>query len=292
MNPPLPHVVLDTDTFNEVDDQFALAHLLLSPETLHLDAVYAAPFFNSRSQSPGDGMEKSYEEIHRLLDLVRPSPPPPVFRGSTRYLPADGQPVPSEAVEDLIRRALALDGEKLFVLAIGAATNIASALRAEPRIAENIHIVWLGGHGTDWPHTAEFNLRQDPAAARTLLESAVPLVLLPCYPVASHLITTVAELENHLEPFSALGAYLTQIVRGYSDNRPAWSKVIWDIAASAWMINRDWAQTHTRPCPVLTEELTWDTTPRADARTIEIAWTVDRDAIFRDFFAKAQTAGF
>ena len=289
--PLLPHVVLDTDTFNEVDDQFALAHLLLSPDALHLDAVYAAPFFNTRSQSPGDGMEKSYEEIHRLLDLVNPATRPQVFRGSSSYLPKDSRPVPSEAVEDLIRRALASKGEKLCVLAIGAATNIASALLAEPRIAENIRIIWLGGHGTGWPDNNEFNLRQDPAAARVLLESPAPLVLLPCQTIASHLITTVAELETHLEPFSKLGADLTHIVRTYSDNRPGWSKVIWDLAASAWMVQPAWVPTRRRPSPRWTDDLLWDTTPHPGGRTIEIAWAVNRDAVFGDFFAKVRNFG-
>ena len=39
-------VVLDTDTYNEIDDQFALAYLIRSEEKLSLKAVYAAPFFN------------------------------------------------------------------------------------------------------------------------------------------------------------------------------------------------------------------------------------------------------
>ena len=40
--------ILDTDTFNEVDDQFALAYALFSPEKINLRAVTAAPFFNDR----------------------------------------------------------------------------------------------------------------------------------------------------------------------------------------------------------------------------------------------------
>ena len=58
-------VVLDTDTYNEIDDQFALVYLLRSPEKLNLKAIYAAPYFNDRSTSPEDGMEKSYEEIYQ-----------------------------------------------------------------------------------------------------------------------------------------------------------------------------------------------------------------------------------
>ena len=37
-------VVLDTDTFNEIDDQYALAYMLLSADRLNVKAIYAAPF--------------------------------------------------------------------------------------------------------------------------------------------------------------------------------------------------------------------------------------------------------
>ena len=50
-------MVLDTDTYNEIDDQFALVYALISPE-LNVEAVYAAPFSNQRSTGPKDGMEK------------------------------------------------------------------------------------------------------------------------------------------------------------------------------------------------------------------------------------------
>ena len=60
-------VVLDTDTYNEVDDQFALSYLLASQDQLRVKALYAAPFFNENSTGPADGMEKSYQEILKLL---------------------------------------------------------------------------------------------------------------------------------------------------------------------------------------------------------------------------------
>jgi purine nucleosidase len=66
-------MVLDTDTYNEIDDQFALVHALLSPERLRVEAIYAAPFHNQRSDGPEDGMEKSYEEIGRLLQRMNRS---------------------------------------------------------------------------------------------------------------------------------------------------------------------------------------------------------------------------
>jgi inosine-uridine nucleoside N-ribohydrolase len=281
-------VVLDTDTFNEVDDQFALAHLLLSKE-VKLDAVYAAPFLNSRSGSPADGMEKSFAEIHRVLDLMTPKAPPSVYRGSKDFLRGAAVPEASDAVDDLVRRALSAGEGKLHVAGIAAATNIASALLVEPKIAEHIVIVWLGGHASYWPTTREFNLKQDIHAVRVLLDAEVPFIRIPCLPVASHLITTVAELERELAPHSRLGKYLTEIVRSYAGNPSGWSKVIWDIAASAYLINSGWFSADELPCPALRDDMVWDKT--REGRMVREARSVDRNAIFADFFAKARVSG-
>lgn len=61
-------VVLDTDAYNEIDDQFAISYLLKSKEKLNTKAIYAAPFFNSNSVSPKDGMKKA---IMKFLNLFR-----------------------------------------------------------------------------------------------------------------------------------------------------------------------------------------------------------------------------
>jgi hypothetical protein len=51
-------VVLDTDAYNEIDDQFCIAYMLKSAPKLQTKAIYAAPYHNHRSNSPADGMEK------------------------------------------------------------------------------------------------------------------------------------------------------------------------------------------------------------------------------------------
>ena len=66
--------VVDSDTYNEIDDQFAVAYALRSPLNMDIEAVYAAPFHNERSQSAGDGMQKSYEEILRILGRLKVDP--------------------------------------------------------------------------------------------------------------------------------------------------------------------------------------------------------------------------
>ena len=82
--------VLDTDTFNEIDDQFALSYLIRATERIRVRGLYAAPFFNQHSSGPADGMERSYQEILNLLRLAgRRDLEAVTFRGSERYLPSE-----------------------------------------------------------------------------------------------------------------------------------------------------------------------------------------------------------
>ena len=96
-------MVLDTDAYNEIDDQFAIAYMMKSPEQLNVKAIFAAPFFNANSTSPADGMERSYQEILNLLRLMgREDFIPNVYRGSLGYLPDEKTPVDSDAARKLV----------------------------------------------------------------------------------------------------------------------------------------------------------------------------------------------
>jgi inosine-uridine nucleoside N-ribohydrolase len=293
LRPPTGRVrmVLDTDTYNEVDDQFALTYAELSPDRISLEAIYAAPYFNSRSTGPADGMEKSYAEILRLLDKLGRPAAGRVFRGATAYLDPDLMPQPTAAAEDLVRRGLAAPADDpLFVVAIGAITNVATVLLLEPRLVEHIVIVWLGGHALHWPHTREFNLHQDIPAARLVFDSGAPLVMLPCEGVVSHLHTTIPELEAYVSGRGAIGDYLVEIVKGYHADHKGWSKVIWDIATIAYLLNAAWTPTQLVHSPILTDQATWSVD--ASRHLIRYAYQIHRDPIFRDLFDKlASTQG-
>jgi hypothetical protein len=276
-------MVLDTDTYNEIDDQFAVVYSLLAPERLTVEALYAAPFHNSRSSGPGDGMERSYQEILRLLDRLDVPSEGFVFRGSESYLPAGGEPVRSPAAEDLVARAMASD-EPLYVVAIGAITNVASAILLEPRIIERIVVVWLGGQ-PHWWHTArEFNLQQDPPASRLMFDCGVPLVDIPCQGVSSHLLTTVPEIDTWVAGRGPIGDYLAQIFREFREDQFGIGKVIWDISAIAWLLNADWVPSRIIHSPILTADLTWSHDP--SRHFIREAIAVDRNPIFRDLFTR------
>jgi len=280
-------MVLDTDTYNEIDDQFAVVYSLL-PKNLDVLAFYAAPYFNSRSSGPADGMEKSYEEILRLLDKMGRDPKGLAFRGADRYLPDGAHPVESEAVADLIAKARAPRKGPLYVLAIGAITNVASAILMEPKIIERIVIVWLGGHALYWPHTREFNLAQDVPAARIVFDSGVPLVQIPCMGVTTHLHTTIPELEAHVSGRGAIGDYLVDIVKGYHEDHFGWSKVIWDIATIAYLIDSSWTPTDLVHSPILTDQVMWSVD--RSRHLIRAANYIHRDPIFSDLFTKLKAA--
>lgn len=281
--------VIDSDTYNEIDDQFAVAYALRSHERLSIEAVYAAPFHNERSTSAGDGMRKSYQEILRILGRLDVPNSGMVFEGSDRFMPAAGKPVSSGAARDLIGKALKPRSGPLYVITVGAPTNVASAILMEPKIKDRIVVVWLGGQPYDWPTAREFNLQQDLHASRVLHDSGVALVNIPTQNVSEHLRTTVSEVERFLKGKSAIADYLCKEFVAYAkwkspDPTVAWSKVIWDISAVAWLIEPKWVPTHVVPSPTLTDDYKYSLVP--GRHPVRVAVDVNRDAVFTDLFRK------
>ena len=302
-----PRLVIDTDTANEIDDQFALAWALLSPAQLQVEAVYAEPFSFAHRRAdypnaapdiapfnpPAEGMARSYDEILRVFGHLGLSPAGRVFRGSAGYLPAADQALHSEAVEHLIALASAHAGpQPLYVLALGCVTNIASALLLAPDIVEHIVVVWTSGYPSCAPQVNDsFNLEQDLHASRVLLDSGVPLVYLPGYHVGAQLRFSLPEMERYVQGRGAIGNYLHQL---YTDN-PLWpmlgtglvepySWVIWDIITVAWLLQADWVPSGLVRTPRLGDDKRWISDP--SRHLMREGYAVDRDAIFADFVGK------
>ena len=284
------NAVLDTDTYNEIDDQFALAYFLLSDERICPQAVYAAPFSNTRAATPAEGMEKSFNEIQNVLNIMNRKEIP-AYRGSTSYLPSEKTPVESEAAQDLVTRAMQHSPENpLYVLAIGAITNVASAILLNPDICKRIVIVFLGGHAHHWPMPwGEFNMSQDVAAGRVVFGSGTPIVQIPCWGVASHLSTTEPELRTHVKGKSALGEYLYDLscrVAIEDGGNATWSRIIWDIAVVAWLLGENFVRDMLIPAPIPSYDQGY--IHDSSRHFMKVAYYLDRDAIFLDFFTKLQ----
>ena len=276
-------LILDTDTYNEIDDQFALAYAMLSTESVDLISVNAAPFLNNRSTSPADGMEKSYNEIQNIMKLTDPNKKIPSYRGSVRFMSADKKPIESDAAQNIINTAMNSD-EMIYVAAIGAITNVASAILMEPKIIDKITVIWLGGNANHVPDTREFNMWQDIPSAQVVMESGVNFIQIPCRGVCDYLATTIPELEAHLKGKNALCDYLVEIVNGYTSNPFAWSKVIWDVSGIAVLALPKALDMVVIPTHVPTQDGIYSFD---DSRHLMIYTRgLNRDMIFADLFKK------
>ncbi len=282
-------VVLDTDAYNEIDDQFAIAYLLRSKEKLNTKALYAAPFFNARVASVKEGMERSYRELEKITRLMGERVP--LFRGSPTYLPDEQTPVISPAAEDLALRAMDYTEQRpLYVVAIGAITNVASALLLNPEIAGRMVVIWLGGHAHHHDNTREFNMRQDVAAARVVMGSGTPFVQLPCYGVVSGFRISKPELEYWFKGKNALADYLADAAiaeaDGYALGKP-WTRCIWDVTAVAWLLNEDERFMKSRPTPIRLSGYDHQYEPaKADAPLMDYVYFIHRDALMEDLIKK------
>ena len=299
LEPPVGPVraVVDTDAANEIDDQFALAYAVLSPERVVIEAVYAAPFQQDLrsgkrrgrpevATTPAEGMAQSYAEILRVLAALGDEELlGRVHRGAKRWLAGADRPVDSPASADLATRARrgAERADPLYVVTLGAPTNIASALLAAPDIAARIVIVWLGGNGTWWFPGAEYNVCQDLHASRVLLDSGVPLVHVPCYQVTEKLMTSSEEIERRVRHRGRIGDYLADLFASF-DHSSARMKQLWDIGPVAWLVQPDRLRSALVSSPVLHDDLSWGYEP--SRHLIREVRDIDADAVLNDFFDK------
>lgn len=287
-------VVLDTDAFNEIDDQFALTYLLLHGEKLHTVGICAAPFLNEKSVSPEDGMNKSYEEIVKVLGLMgRKDLCEHVYRGSANFMKDESEPILSDAAYFLAQTAENYSPENpLYIIAIGAITNVASAIQLNrDAMCENTVVIWLGGNTHDYPDGCrEFNMIQDIYAARVVFSCPVPMVQLPCVGAVSEFRTTKPELDFWLKGSNSLCDYLVGNVYHEMEIRSPknkmWSKCIWDVTAVAWLLNDKkrymWSFHTPAPIPQLDGKYAFD--PRR--KPIEYVYHIHRDALFEDLFTR------
>lgn len=299
---PIPtgkvRILLDTDAGNYFDDQFALAYAALSHEAVSIESIYAAPFVNRHAGDPASGMEQSYDAIIRVREALNRSHESaglqdvPVLKGASKWLQPAGRPERTPAATDIIERVRADTADDLYVVAIGAATNVATAVLLEPDLAQRAKVVWLGGTPHHFPSAEEYNLRQDPVAARVLFDSRVRLMHVPAPGLAENLRTTRDELQGRLASQSALGEHLLELL----DQRSAAPQPsaptsrtlpIWDMAPIAWLVQPDWVQSAVVSSPRISDALEW----RRDENRhdIRVAIRILRDEVFTDFFRKMRT---
>lgn len=286
-------VILDTDMYNEIDDQFSLTYLMKSLDVFDLEAITIAPFSKSgyaNTITIEDGTEKSYEVTLNILDMLNKSEYKDiVYKGATKYFKDSKKS--NEAVEKIIE--IANKNDKTTILAIGAITNVALAIEKAPEIINKIKVVWLGGNTFLTKDNSEFNFRKDIPAVQKVFDFKVELVVIPCRNVASNLSTTIYELQHYLNKDAELNKYLCDIfikckksfMKEPKDEIGS-SKTLWDLSAIAYKINADWFKSELISCPIVLDDGLYEQTK--DRHNVIFVNDLYRNKIYQDFFIKME----
>ncbi len=275
-------VILNTDAHNEIDDQMAIVHALLSPE-LKIEGIIAAHY---GTHTHKDSMERSCQEIHHLLNLLGMRGKVPILKGSPLALEAPDHPQKSEGAEFIIECARK-SPEPLYIAFLGPLTDMASAYLLVPEIAEKVIVLWIGGGW--WPQGGpEFNAFNDWIAADVVFSSSLPLVQ---YPRTTYRMMRVgiAEMERFVLGKGAIGDYLVSLFKTWCIDTPhprEWW-VYGDSPAIGTMINPEWGYYVQLAAPRLKADLSYQFA--SASRQIEVCVEVVAGEIFLDFFRKLET---
>ena len=276
------NVILDTDTYNECDDQFALAYMIKSQDIFNIEAITVAPYSHKlRNETVISGQEKSYNEILKICNWLNFDTKNKVFKGAKDYI-CNGYEEDNDAVNKIIE--ISLKSKKTYIMAIGAITNVALAIKKEPKIIDKIEIIWLGGNELGYKDNLEYNFKQDIEAVKIVFNSKVNLTVLPCKNVVSKLKIDINTLKENLTNKSELCNYL--IDRFHNDGYHGIQKerVIWDISVIAYMINSNWFKFKEISCPNISDDTSYMSTK--DHHKVKFVIDVNRTNIYNDLFKK------
>lgn len=292
-------ILLDTDANNEVDDQQAIAYLLLSGESFLIEGITV-----NRTDNGGD-IEAQAEEAERIVKLCGLYPSLKVTRGASGCFKEISEDVMQEsfdgidAVNLIIKRASRPEKQKLVLLAIGKLTNVALALKKKPTIADKLKIVWLG---SNYPDPGEYNLINDQESVNYVLDTKVDLEIAVVRYFSKSGTGAVRVTPEALEKnISGKGPWIEDGVIGrhggifhyfgdYSINllnnthlygEPP-SRALYDMAAAAIIKNSKWSSEVTIPAPIL-DDGNWLNRPN-NQRTITIKDNFDKQNIVKDFY--------
>ncbi|MGQ9622990.1 MAG: nucleoside hydrolase [Candidatus Caldatribacteriaceae bacterium] len=274
-------VIINTDAHNEIDDQMAIVHALLSSE-LKVEGIIAAHYGTHTHE---DSMERSYREIEHLLNLLDMRGGVRVLKGSHLPLEKSDTPQKSEGAEFIVECAKS-SPEPLYVAFLGPLTDMASAYLLAPEIAEKVVVLWIGGGW--WPTGGpEFNAFNDWIAADVVFSSKLPLIQ---YPRSTYRMMRVgvAEMERFVLGKGAIGDYLVSLFKTWriETPKPRTSWVYGDSPAIGTLINPEWGYYLELPAPRVNPDLSYR--HESTQRIIEVCVEVAAGEIFNDFFSKLE----
>jgi inosine-uridine nucleoside N-ribohydrolase len=291
-------VLVDTDANNELDDQHALAYVLLNGDTFDVEGITV-----NATRGGGD-IRQQVEEARRVLALCTLEGRIPLHGGAngsfTQIRPhlAEARFDGADAVNFIIERARAAGDARLVLLPIGKLTNVALALAKDPAIAAKVRIVWLG---SNYPEPGEYNQENDLEAVRYVLSVDVPFeiatvrygkgtgtdaVRVTREEIGARMPgrgprATTPVTGRHGQAFRTFGDYSVNLFEHIELDGTPPSRALYDMAAAAILKNPAWARAQEQPAPALVGER-WEERPN-NPRRITVWTHFDREAIVADF---------
>ena len=213
---PRIRVISDNDYAGDPDGLFQLAHLLLSP-SVDVRAVIGShlrqgDWFDPSDQTATNARDRALE----IVELVGRQGSVTPIEGSNAPLADRDTPIRSPGAEAIVTEAMRESDQPLFVTMGGGLTELASAWLIEPRIADRLVAIWIGGPEhtggppapprAGGPDLSEYNTQIDVLAAQVVFDSPIPLWKVP-RDVYRQALMSFRELRGRLSG-SALGAYL------------------------------------------------------------------------------------
>lgn len=278
-------VITDTDAKNEADDQFAIVHALLSPKFDNVGLI-AAHYGMDRN---ADSMERSFRELELILDKMG-FDGKIAYRGAAHPLPSPSEPVDSEGARLIIREAMKEDDRPLYVTFFGPLTDMASAYLMEPRIADRVTVIWIGGG--KYPNGGpEFNLGNDIHAANVVFSSPIRVWQVPKN-VYEMMPVSLAELQYRVSPCGEIGRYLfDQLIEHSLEEGPRKSAfrtgeswVLGDSPAVGLILYEHRFEYDWVSAPLITQDMTYVHTGLN--RPIRVYRHIDSRLILEDLYAK------
>lgn len=277
-----PRVIINTDAKNEVDDQFAIVHALLT-ESFDLKGLIAAHFGTVKSPHT---RQDSRDETELLLKMMALENQVRVEDGADYALTDEQSPVDSAGARLIIEEAMKDDKRPLYIAFLGPLTDMASALLLEPAIAEkNIKVIWIGG-GKYPEGGSEYNLGNDIMAANVIMKSKLELWQVPRN-VYRMMPVSYSEMMARIYPCGELGKYLTKNVIDYNNERPGAPceyRVLGDSPAIGLIMYDDAGEWNMKPAPEIGNDMKYIHTGKH--RPIKVYKNIDSRFIMEDFYAK------
>jgi inosine-uridine nucleoside N-ribohydrolase len=278
-------VILSTDIGNEIDDQWAVAYMLTNADFDVLGIVSAhAPSLPDPSAHTSYLILKDEVEVR----LSMPSHPP-LFEGASVALDNASNPLMNSGVKFIIDSSKSFSSDhRLTVLTIGAATDVASAIIADPGIVDRIRVVAMAF--TNLEGGNEYNVANDVVAWQVLLNAHVPIVIGSGDVCRADLALHYDEAKTMIGGRGPIGAWLWDQYNSWyyrqvkplrhEDFTKPW--MIWDIVTLAYL--EGMTTQETIPRPHLNSDMSLG---NPDARQTVIWIThVDSKRLWADFLQK------